>query len=157
MVILISFIYCPHLTDGEGFEFVCLSIMGGGQPWPLCPRSFLGEGYPWLLVPGPFQGTGGGRGIPWSLVPGPFRGGGNQSGLEQGYPLPWDKTRTGVTPPPQTGHAMDRIRRGQYASCGHALGLSCSELRDYIQLNFLVRNVSRFGFSWTTCDHSGVS
>ena len=45
------------------------------------------------------------------------------SGPGQGYPFPRARTRAGVPPPPPTAHAIDRIHRGWYASCGHIGGL----------------------------------
>ena len=54
---------------------------------------------------------------------------------DKGYPslqtrtwgtfLPSAGTGTGGIPSPPPAHAMGRIRRGRYASCGHAGGLSC--------------------------------
>ena len=81
-----------------------------------CVRSVCsqGGGRPQSLVPGPFLER---EGVPQSLVPGPFLGGG-------GTPTPWRGPGQGhLTPPPHPQHAMDRKRRGQYASCGHAGGL----------------------------------
>ena len=57
--------------------------------------------------------SGSRKGIPPFPWPGPG----------QGY-LPPARTMTGV-PPLQPTRATDRIRRGQYASCGRGGGLSC--------------------------------
>ena len=87
---------------------------------PLVPGHFWGEGVPQPLVldpPGSFSGV-------------------SQSGARTGYPRPAARTRTGGTPQPGPGqrgtpwteHDTDRICSGQYTSCGHAGGLSCSFL-----------------------------
>ena len=84
----------------------------------------------------------GGGGVPW---PGPARGGGYPSQVQPGVPprpsqdkgrvpqlgggtwgIPYQVRTGGYPPPPRTGQHMEYlIRRGRYASCVHAGGLSC--------------------------------
>ena len=102
---------------------VCLSVHQGSTqvPGPFLdfgPRSFLGneKGVPHSPGTGPVK-------IP---VRGLAKGeeGVRQSGPGCGreYPGPdWGNTFA----LPRTAHATDRIRRGRYASCAHAGGLSC--------------------------------
>ena len=80
----------------------------GVPPWTVschwsCWKSCQGEGGT------PVKPDAGGEGTPVS-----------SQVLGQGYQSP-------PPPPPQAEHATDRIRRGKYASCGHAGGLSCWE------------------------------
>ena len=86
---------------------ICLSVhRGGGYTLVVGPWSFLGPS----VVTGPVQSSAGGGGIS-SQDRGYRRVG-------QGYPPGQDR---GTPPPP----GQDRLYREQYASCGHAGGLSC--------------------------------
>ena len=92
------------------------------------------RGYPNSLVPDPLRGGGvpvcgprflPGEGVPLSMVLGTFGGGGERSTPVRTStwtpPPPLARTRTlSPPPPPPTRHAMERIRHGRYASCGHA-------------------------------------
>ena len=146
---------CPSTVEGSslvsGLQTLVLSMGGWGYPCPspVWGRRGGGRGTPVLVLSG-WGGT------PWSLVPGPFWGEGYQNGPKTGLPLPPPaKTRTGVPlslqetrpgqgypPIPQIGHVTDRIRRGRYASCGHALGYFHEEQK---------KNHHKHEFTFNTC------
>ena len=95
-------------TGGYVFTGMCLSTKGEGV-LPCLWCLILSRGYP--VDSGPFLGVAGGGGTPIR----PIAQGGTP-GQDSGYP------RQGVPPPDPS--MVDRLRRGWYASCGHAGGLS---------------------------------
>ena len=125
---------------GPDGEYPIQPWTGGGTPARSKWGWYAGEGVPW---PGPD------RGVPWgtptsqgwgTLLSGPGWGypGQVQTG---GYPpskagwgtwqrVPHLNPQQGLPPPPGTGQQMEYlIRRGRYASCVHAGGLSCLKER----------------------------
>ena len=92
-------------------------------------------GVPCSLVPGPFSGGGGYPSL-WSRVLSRGRGGypsqDQHMNTPSSYPPGQEQDRVPPSPSqdqdrvplPRTQYAMDRIRRGRYASCCHAGGLS---------------------------------
>ena len=102
--------------------FIGLVRSTGGYPshWSLVygPRCFPG-GYPSLWSQFPSEGI---VGTPVQVLARRREGG---TLVRTSTWVPPTRTRTGVPPSPLTQHAMDRIRRGRYASCGDTGGLSC--------------------------------
>ena len=121
----------------EGYVFTGVCLLTGGYPSQV-PTGY--RGYLKVPTPPPSQGTypsarpDGGGGTPRYLlakVPTPSTRSDGGRGTPTKvptlpHPLPPIKVPTLPPPPPRKGQHMEySMRRGRYASCVHAGGLSC--------------------------------